>query len=174
MTSIIPIDISNNPEILSLVKEVASTKKSRLLRISGENVALLTPVKPTKKRRTKPEKTLGEYDRFLLGVGAWKDINAEEMSIGEIYEGAFSYADPQAHLKIFRQFLSSFTLLNLNEPIMQRFAEIRSFLRRRGEIISDFDILIGATALHHGLTLLTYNTRHFKRIPDLQFYPPTA
>ncbi|SRR6266436_2634678 len=84
MTSIIPIDISNNPEILSLVKEVASTKKSRLLRISGENVALLTPVKPTKKRRTKPEKTLGEYDRFLLGVGAWKDINAEEM-IAKIY-----------------------------------------------------------------------------------------
>ncbi|SRR6266478_271376 len=102
------------------------------------------------------------------------DVAMSLVSIGEIYEGAFSYADPQAHLKIFRQFLSSFTLLNLNEPIMQRFAEIRSFLRRRGEIISDFDILIGATALHHGLTLLTYNTRHFKRIPDLQFYPPTA
>ena len=103
-----------------------------------------------------------------------KDVAMSLVSVGEVYEGAFSYADPQAHLKIFRQFLTSFTLLNLNEPIMQRFAEIRSFLRRRGEIISDFDILIGATAIHHDLTLLTYNTRHFKRIPDLKFYPPAA
>src|SRR6266446_487101 len=43
------------------------------------------------------------------------DVAMSLVSIGEIYEGAFSYADPQAHLKIFRQFLSSFTLLdNIN------------------------------------------------------------
>ena len=33
-----------------------------------------------------------------------------------------------------------------------------------GQIIADFDILIAATALHHDLTLLTRNTRHFDRI----------
>src|SRR5207237_5116099 len=94
--------------------------------------------------------------------------------VGEIYDVAFAYANPQAHLSSFRQFLAPFTLLTLNDPIMERFAEIRSYLRRRGELISDFDILIGATALHHDLTLLTYNTRHFKRIPDLKLYPPAA
>jgi tRNA(fMet)-specific endonuclease VapC len=54
---------------------------------------------------------------------------------------------------------------------MERFGEIRAMLRRRGEIISDFDILIGATALHYNLTLLIYNTQHFKRIPHLKLYP---
>jgi tRNA(fMet)-specific endonuclease VapC len=78
-------------------------------------------------------------------------------TVGEIYEGAYSYANPQAHIHTFRQFLSHFQLLNLNLSIMEKFAEVRSYLRRRGELISDFDILIGATALHHDLTVLTYN-----------------
>jgi predicted nucleic acid-binding protein len=93
------------------------------------------------------------------------------VTVGEIYEVAFNYANPQAHLSSFRQFLTRFKLLNVNDPIMEQFAELRSFLRRRGEIISDFDIVIGATALHHNLTLLTYNARHFKRIPHLKLYP---
>jgi tRNA(fMet)-specific endonuclease VapC len=72
------------------------------------------------------------------------------------------------HLKQFQQFLKPFTLLNLNEPIMQRFAEIRSYLRRRGELIADFDILLAATAQYHQLTILTYNKRHFRRIPQVK------
>ncbi len=55
---------------------------------------------------------------------------------------------------------------------MERFAETRAFLRRRGELISDFDILLGATALHHDLTVLTFNVRHLQRIPDLKLYQP--
>jgi tRNA(fMet)-specific endonuclease VapC len=93
------------------------------------------------------------------------------VSVGEMYEVAFAYANPEAHLVSFRQFLAPFTLLTLTDPIMEQFAETRAFLRRRGEIISDFDILIGATALHHKLTLLTYNTKHFARIPHLKLYP---
>jgi len=108
-------------------------------------------------------------------VLAHKRIHPEEIAvsyitIGEIYDVAFSYANPQAHLHTFRQFLTPFPLLDLNEPIMERFAEIRAYLRRRGELISDFDILIGATAVYYDLTVLTYNMRHFKRIPDLKLY----
>jgi tRNA(fMet)-specific endonuclease VapC len=109
-------------------------------------------------------------------VGFHKHLNVSRaavsiVSIGEIYEVAFTYANPQEHLTSFRQFLAPFRLLTLTEPIMEQFAETRALLRRRGEIISDFDILIGATALHHNLTLLTYNTRHFKRIPHLKLHP---
>ncbi len=102
------------------------------------------------------------------------DIGISLATVGEIYEGAYIYANPPAHIHTFRQFLSHFHLLNLNLPIMEKFAEIRSYLHRRGELISDFDMLLGATALHHELTVLTYNKRHFERIPDLKLYPPTA
>ena len=103
-----------------------------------------------------------------------EQIAVSYITVGEIYDVAFAYANPSAHLSSFRQFLAPFTLLTLNDSIMEKFAEVRSLLRRRGELISDFDILIGATALHHDLTLLTYNTRHFKRIPHLKLYPPAA
>jgi predicted nucleic acid-binding protein len=53
---------------------------------------------------------------------------------------------------------------------MERFAFIRADLRRRGQLIPDLELLIAATALHHDLTLLTRNVRHFDRIPELRRY----
>ena len=35
-------------------------------------------------------------------------------------------------------------------------------------LIGDFDLLIGATALQHDLTLMTNNRRHFDRIEGLR------
>jgi tRNA(fMet)-specific endonuclease VapC len=94
------------------------------------------------------------------------------ITVGEIYDTAFAYANPEAHLSAFRQFLRPYQVVGVNEPIMERFAEIRSLLRRRGQLISDFDILLGATALHYDLTMLTFNRKHFSRIPDLALYQP--
>jgi tRNA(fMet)-specific endonuclease VapC len=37
----------------------------------------------------------------------------------------------------------------------------------RGVVIPFADLLIGATALHVGYSVLTVNQRHFRRIPDL-------
>ena len=98
-------------------------------------------------------------------------IAVSYVSIGEIYEVAFNYANPQAHLLSFREFLAPFKRLTFNEPIMETFAEVRAHLRRRGEIISDFDILLGAIALHYNLIALTHNKKHFARIPDIKIYP---
>jgi predicted nucleic acid-binding protein len=33
-------------------------------------------------------------------------------------------------------------------------------------------MLIAATALHYNLTILTFNLRHFSRIPDLAIFQP--
>jgi predicted nucleic acid-binding protein len=92
------------------------------------------------------------------------------ITLGEVYEGAFTSVNPQAHIDGFRQTLPSYRVLPVTEPISERFAEVRSFLRRRGQLISDFDMLIAATAIHHKLTLLTFNLRHFERVPDLRIY----
>jgi tRNA(fMet)-specific endonuclease VapC len=53
---------------------------------------------------------------------------------------------------------------------MKRFAQIRGQLRRQGQLIGDMDVLIAATALHHGLVLVTANRRHFDRVPNLMVY----
>jgi tRNA(fMet)-specific endonuclease VapC len=58
-------------------------------------------------------------------------------------------------------------ILPVTEPIVVRAADIYAYLRRQGQLISDADILIAATALHHGLVLVTNNLPHFQRIPNL-------
>jgi tRNA(fMet)-specific endonuclease VapC len=52
-------------------------------------------------------------------------------------------------------------------PALETFAEQKAALRRTGRPIDDFDILIGSTALAHGLTLVTRNTRHFSNMSGL-------
>ena len=55
----------------------------------------------------------------------------------------------------------------LSDEIVVRAAEIYGALHKRGTLIEDADILIAATALVHGLSLVTENASHFDRIPDL-------
>lgn len=97
-------------------------------------------------------------------------IGISVVCLGELYEGAFGGADPLARLALYREFVSAFTILPLTDPIMERFAITRAALRRQGNLIPDIDLLVAATALEHGLTLLTHNKRHFRRVPDLKVY----
>jgi predicted nucleic acid-binding protein len=96
-------------------------------------------------------------------------ISISWVTVGEIYEGVFGRSDPQAALAAYREFLQPFPILDLNDPIMERFAHTRADLRRRGQIIPDLDLLTAATALHYDLTLLT-SDKHFRRIPGLKLY----
>lgn len=52
-------------------------------------------------------------------------------------------------------------------PALEIFADQKAALRRSGRPIDDFDILIGSTAVAHGLTLVTRNTRHFANLANL-------
>lgn len=109
--------------------------------------------------------------RTLRDVAA-RHVFVSLITIGELYERAFVSANPQAHLRDLRQFMAPHRHLGLSDPIMERFADTRASLRRRGQIIPDFDIPIAATALHHGLAVLTFNLRHFQTIPDIRVYQP--
>jgi predicted nucleic acid-binding protein len=100
-------------------------------------------------------------------------IGVSVITLAEVYQQAFESTNPDAYLHSFRGFIAAFRIIPVTEPIAVRFAEIRALLTRRGELISDFDILIGATALHYDLTVLTFNLRHFSRIPDLNLYQPS-
>jgi tRNA(fMet)-specific endonuclease VapC len=107
----------------------------------------------------------------LEGLSA-QHTGVSVITLAEVYQQAFESTNPDAYLATFRGFIAPFRVIPVTEPIAVRFAEIRALLTRRGELISDFDMLIGATALHYNLTVLTFNYRHFSRIPDLNLYQP--
>jgi len=55
----------------------------------------------------------------------------------------------------------------LIDDIIVKASDIYAYLYNQGFLISDADILMGSTALVHNLTLITGNSEHFNRIPDL-------
>ena len=58
----------------------------------------------------------------------------------------------------------SLDLVNLDMETASIFGREQARLKRSGNIIPDFDILIAASALRHNVTLLTNNRRDFERI----------
>lgn len=70
-------------------------------------------------------------------------------------------------IEAFEQRCRRSNVLPLTDEIIVRAADIYADLHRRGQLISDADILIAATALVRGLTLVTENTVHFRRISGL-------
>jgi tRNA(fMet)-specific endonuclease VapC len=94
------------------------------------------------------------------------------ITFGEIYEGVYYGRDPRRAEEIFLGFLRWIDILPLDEAILRRFARIRGDLRRRGQLVGDSDILIAATEIHFGLTLVKRNLRHFERIAELEIFEP--
>ena len=65
-------------------------------------------------------------------------------------------------------FIEEFTLLGVDATTCEIFGRIKAGLQVRGQLIDDFDTMIGATALQHDLILMTNNTSHFERIDGLR------
>lgn len=65
------------------------------------------------------------------------------------------------------QLLESMTVLPLDEPADRHYADIRAALERAGTPIGSQDLFIAAHARSRGMTLVTRNTREFKRVPKL-------
>jgi tRNA(fMet)-specific endonuclease VapC len=58
-------------------------------------------------------------------------------------------------------------MVAVTQSVIETFAGIRASLETVGAPLDDMDLLIGATALSHNLTLVTNNEKHFSRIPGL-------
>lgn len=66
-----------------------------------------------------------------------------------------------------QRFLSPFSSLPVSEEVTRIGSRIRRALRKRGEMIGDFDILIAATAIEAAIPIVTGNINHFNRIEEL-------
>jgi tRNA(fMet)-specific endonuclease VapC len=71
-------------------------------------------------------------------------------------------------LSFFKQFCSQNEIVQLDDNIIGRAADIYADLYKLGQLIGDADILIAATALENGLPVVTNNESHFSRISGLQ------
>jgi len=89
------------------------------------------------------------------------------VSLAELYEGVERSTESAAEEAAVQDFLSTVEVVGLDEETARIFGRERARLRTAGKPIGDLDLLIGATALRHGLTLLTNNRRDFDRLEEL-------
>jgi tRNA(fMet)-specific endonuclease VapC len=103
----------------------------------------------------------------LLQSLASEGLSISIITYGEVYEGIVDSPDSARHERGLLDLLSWVEVITLTQSSMKLFAELRSDLRRQGQLITDFDLLIAATAIEKNLTLITRNRRHFERVPNL-------
>ena len=108
----------------------------------------------------------GSVDKHIAVTPA-EQIFASEVSIAELTYGALHSNAVEKHLQEPREIESTFTVLPLGDWIRD-YAEIRQDLASKGLKVGDFDILIAVTARHHGLAVVTHNTKHFSQMPGIQ------
>ena len=99
------------------------------------------------------------------------------ITYGELYEGSYYAKAPQLALAALDDFLIDKEIVPLSQAVIERFAILRGQLPRIvRQQVGDMDLLIAATAMEHGLTLLTLNVRDFQLVPGLSLYqrPPAT
>jgi tRNA(fMet)-specific endonuclease VapC len=90
------------------------------------------------------------------------------ISLAELYEGVHYSRDPARSQQALDTFLEDVSVIGIDEDICKIFGKERGRLRKQGALIGDFDLLIAATCLHYGLTLLTNNRQHFERVEGVR------
>jgi predicted nucleic acid-binding protein len=82
-------------------------------------------------------------------------------------ERAQTDAQRQRRRTFLRELRAVMKVYPLTDEIAERAGSISGQQTHEGIVIPFADLLIGATALHHGCDVVTGNVRHFEMIPDL-------
>jgi tRNA(fMet)-specific endonuclease VapC len=86
----------------------------------------------------------------------------------ELCFGAMKSANPEHNLALQQTFLERSVSLTFDDFAAMAFGVIRTQLDTRGMPIGAYDLQIAAIALTSNLTLVTHNTREFRRVDGLQ------
>lgn len=90
------------------------------------------------------------------------------MTVAELFYGAEKSGNPSKNKNLVEQFLITVNIINSNRAIMKRFGKLKADLERNGDVLSDTDILIAATALEICDLLVTGDVKRFSKIRELK------
>ncbi len=102
----------------------------------------------------------------LAAVGP-EELAISVVTLAELRYGAACSANPEDNHRAVDDFISGVPVVGLTAEAAPIFGDVKARLRRSGMLIEDSDLLIAVTARAFGLTLITGNTGHFGRVPDL-------
>ena len=89
------------------------------------------------------------------------------ITLAELRFGADAKGSRRLH-GLIDTFVATVAVVSVDAAAADRFGRVATALSKRGEPIGTFDTLIAAHALSLDLTLVTNNTKHFRRVPGLK------
>ena len=93
---------------------------------------------------------------------------ASAVSIAELYRGAFRSDHSLRHLtNIDDRVLKAVTVLPFDTGVSRVYGRLYAQLAESNQLLAEADLQIAATAVHHGLALVTGNLKHFERVAGL-------
>ena len=95
------------------------------------------------------------------------ELAVPSMVKAELLSGAKASAKPEQNTANVLAILSAFAILPFDDAAAAIYADIRVSLRSAGTPIGPEDLVIAATTLTAGATLVTGNMREFSRVPGL-------
>jgi len=90
-----------------------------------------------------------------------------EITLAELVFGAENSDNPKKNHRLIDELTEQITILPIFDAI-HLYGREKSRLRKSGTMISDFDLLIGCTAIENQLIMVTENIKEFNRISDIK------
>ena len=106
-------------------------------------------------------------EQNAISVGL-ENIAISFMTLSELYYGVHKSQRVDENLSAISILTAKISVIESNAQICARFGKLKVFLEKQGMIIDDADLFIAACVLTTEATLVTNNTRHFKRIEELR------
>jgi len=105
-----------------------------------------------------------------IAIAGLNAITVSMLSLGELYFGAYNSQQAAHNVMRIQAFFTppAPPLISLDPRAMECFGRFKAVLRKTGQIIGDMDLLIASVAVSRSLIVVTNNTRHFDRIPELK------
>lgn len=110
-----------------------------------------------------------EVINHLLKVGI-EHCSISVITLYELYFGAYNAPQEKyrtQELERIKMIRSKFDILPLPDDA-GIYGQIKTYLKGEGQMIDEFDIIIGANARYYGMKVVTDNVEHFSRIPNLK------
>ena len=97
-----------------------------------------------------------------------QEVNLCDIVKAELYYGAYKGTRLESNLVLFREFFNLFISLPFDSSAAEVYGCIRAQLEALGTPIGSYDVQIAAIALASNLTVVTHNTREFRRVAELR------
>ncbi|MDP1623314.1 MAG: type II toxin-antitoxin system VapC family toxin [Bacteroidales bacterium] len=102
----------------------------------------------------------------IKGVGL-ENCAISEITYAELIYGAEKSEFKEKNFVTIENFTDQITILPIFNAI-RIFGKEKARLRTKGDIISDFDLLIGATAISNKMIMVTRNVKEFSKLKNIQ------